>query len=64
MSLQLKEVKWVMAVNLFKMKCISSGKAAQFVGTDRVTFLLNLHHYDAAMIDLEEEELLSDIENA
>jgi predicted HTH domain antitoxin len=39
MSLQVKEVKWVMAVNLFKMKCISSGKAAQFVGTDRVTFL-------------------------
>jgi predicted HTH domain antitoxin len=53
-----------MVVNLFKIKCISSGKAAQFVGTDRITFLLNLHRYGAAMIDIEEEELLSDLENA
>jgi len=59
-----QEAKWAMAVKLFEMKRISSGKAAQLVGTDRVTFLLNLHHYGAAMIDLEEEELLSDLENA
>jgi len=59
-----QEAKWAMAVKLFEMKRISSGKAAQLVGTDRVTFLLNLHRYGAAMIDLEEEELLSDLENA
>ena len=58
------EAKWVIAVKLFEMKRISSGLAAQLVGTDRVSFLLNLHRYDASMIDLEEEELLSDIENA
>jgi len=59
-----QEAKWAMAVKLFEMKRISSGTAAQLVGMDRVTFLLNLHRYGAAMIDLEEEELLSDLENA
>jgi tetratricopeptide (TPR) repeat protein/predicted HTH domain antitoxin len=59
-----QEAKWAMAVKLFEMKRISSGIAAQLVGMDRVTFLLNLHRYGAAMIDLEEEELLSDLENA
>lgn len=59
-----QEAKWAMAVKLFEMKRISSGMAAQLVGTDRVSFLLNLHHYGVPMIDLEEEELLSDLENA
>jgi len=31
---------------------------------DRVTFLLTLHRFGVAMIDLEEEELLSDIDHA
>jgi len=31
---------------------------------DRVSFLLNLHRYGVAMIDLEEEELFSDLQNA
>lgn len=59
-----QEAKWAMAVKLFEMKRISSGMTAQLVGTDRVSFLLNLHHYGVPMIDLEEEELLSDLENA
>ena len=59
-----QDAKWAIAVKLFEMKRISSGVAAQLVGTDRVSFLLNLYRYGASMIDLEEEELLSDIENA
>jgi predicted HTH domain antitoxin len=55
------EAKWAMAAKLFEMKRISSGIAAQLVGIDRVSFLLNLHRYGVAMIDLEEEELLSDL---
>jgi predicted HTH domain antitoxin len=58
------EAKGAIAVKLFEMKRISSGIAAQLVGTDRASFLLNLHRYGVSMIDLEEEELLSDIENA
>ncbi|MFE1743823.1 UPF0175 family protein [Coleofasciculus sp. H7-2] len=59
-----QEAKMAMAVKLFEMKRISSGMAATLVGTDRVSFLLNLHRYRVAMIDLTEEELLSDLENA
>ncbi len=59
-----REAKWAMAAKLFEMKRISSGMAARLVGVDRVTFLLNLHRYGVAAIDLTEEELLSDLENA
>ncbi|MDZ8223160.1 MULTISPECIES: UPF0175 family protein [unclassified Nostoc] len=59
-----QEAKWAMAVKLFEMKRLSSGMAAALVDTDRVSFLLNLHHYRVAMIDLTEDELLADLENA
>jgi len=53
-----------MAVKLFEMKRLSSGMAAKLAGVDRVTFLLSLHQYGVPAIDLEEEELLSDVNNA
>ena len=59
-----QEAKMAMAVKLFDMKRLSSGIAAKLAGMDRVTFLLSLHCYGVAMIDLEEEELLADLDNA
>jgi predicted HTH domain antitoxin len=59
-----QEAKMAMAVKLFEMKRLSSGMAAKLAGMDRVPFLLSLHRYGVAMIDLDEEELLSDLENA
>ncbi len=59
-----KEAKMAMATKLFEMKRLSSGMAASLAGMDRVSFLLNLHRYGVSMIDLEEEELLSDVEHA
>lgn len=59
-----QEAKMAMAAKLFEMKRLSSGMAATLAGVDRVSFLMNLHRYGTAMIDLEEEELLSDLENA
>ena len=59
-----REAKMAMAVKLFEMKRLSSGIAAKIAGLDRVTFLLNLHRYGVAMIDLDEDDLLSDLENA
>jgi len=53
-----------MAVKLFEMKRLSSGMAASLAGLDRVSFLLNLHRFNVPMIDLEEDELLSDMQNA
>jgi predicted HTH domain antitoxin len=59
-----QEAKWAMAIKLFEMKRLSSGQAAALIGIDRVSFLLNLDRYGVAMLDLSEEELLSDMENA
>lgn len=59
-----QEAKMAMAVKLFEMKRLSSGMAAKLVGMDRVSFLLSLHHYGVPMIDLDEQELLSDAKNA
>ncbi|NJO65212.1 MAG: UPF0175 family protein, partial [Richelia sp. RM2_1_2] len=46
------------------MKRLSSGMAATLLGVDRVTFILKLSEYGVPLIDLSEEELLSDVENA
>ena len=58
------EAKMAMAVKLFEMKRLSSGQAAQLAGGERVAFLLNLHRFGVAMIDLSEEELRADVEHA
>ncbi len=59
-----EEAKMAMAVKLFEMKRLSSGMAAKLVGSSRVDFLLELHKFNVPMIDLEEDELLMDIQNA
>jgi predicted HTH domain antitoxin len=59
-----REAKMAMAVKLFEMKRLSSGQAAQLVGMDRVTFLLRLKEFGISAMNLEAEELLSDIRNA
>ena len=59
-----KEAKMAMAVKLFELKRISSGTAASLVNMDRVSFLLKLNEYNVNMIDIDEEELESDIKNA
>ena len=58
-----REARMALAVKLFEMKGLSSGMAAKIAGIDRVSFLLKLHEYGAAMINLDEEEINSDIEN-
>jgi predicted HTH domain antitoxin len=59
-----REAKMAMAVKLFEMKRVSSGMAAKLAGVDRVSFLLGLHRYGVAMIDLDESELQSDLDHA
>lgn len=58
------DAKMAMAVKLFEMGKLSSGMAAQLAGVDRVFFLLNLHLYDVNMIDMDTDELESDLKNA
>jgi predicted HTH domain antitoxin len=59
-----EEAKMAMAVKLFELKRISSGMAAEMAGMDRVSFFLELHRYGVEMINMEPEELASDLENA
>jgi predicted HTH domain antitoxin len=56
-----QEAKLAMAVKLFEMKRLSSGIASKLAGVDRVSFLLGLHRYGVAMIDLDQDELQSDL---
>ncbi len=59
-----REAKMAMAVKLFEMKRLSSGLAAQLVGMDRMSFLLELHRYGVVMVNLDERELETDQKNA
>jgi predicted HTH domain antitoxin len=59
-----REAKMAMAVKLYELKRLSSGVAAALAGMNRVTFLLSLHRLGTCMIDLDDEELASDVENA
>jgi predicted HTH domain antitoxin len=59
-----QEARWAMAVKLFELQRLSSGMAAALLGIDRVAFLSKLGDYGVPMIDLSEEELLSDMANA
>ncbi len=59
-----QEAKWAMAVKLYEMNRLSSGMAAALLGVERVTFLLKLSDYGVSMIDLTEQELISDLNNA
>lgn len=59
-----QEAKMAMAVKLFEMRRLSSGMAANLAGVDRMTFLLALHRFGVAMIDLTEDELAADLANA
>ena len=58
-----REAKMAMVVKLFELKRKSSGIAAEMVGMERVSFLLELRKYGVEMINMEPEELPSDFEN-
>ena len=59
-----QQAKMAMAAKLFEMGKLSSGMAANLIGIERVEFLLNLHHYNIPMINLDTAELDSDTKNA
>jgi len=59
-----REARMAMAAKLFEMKRLSSGMAAQLAQMERVEFLLNLHRYGVPVLDLDEDELQADIDNA
>lgn len=58
------EAKLAMAAKLYEMKRLSSGMAASLVGIDRLAFLAELQRFGVAVIDLDENELAADVDNA
>lgn len=59
-----RDARMAMAAKLFEMGRISSGAAAQMAGIGRAEFLLCLHRFGVAMIDLEPGDVAADATNA
>jgi len=59
-----KEAIKLLAVKLYEMGKLSSGRASELAGISRVTFLQSLERYDAPIFDLSKEELKRDYQNA
>ena len=59
-----KEATNVLAVKLYEMGKLSSGRAAEFAGVSRVSFLQSLGKYGAPIFDLTKEKLERDLKNA
>ncbi|MBS3963502.1 MAG: UPF0175 family protein [Methylomonas sp.] len=60
----LQEAKLGMAIKLYEMERLSSGMAASLIGMTRLEFLSELHRYRVPIIDLDENELMEDFNNA
>lgn len=59
-----QEARFLLAAKLYELGRLSSGKAAQLCGMDRVTFLLSLHRVGVAAINLDERDLEDDLRYA
>lgn len=59
-----REARMARAAKLFELKRVSSGVAARLAGVDRATFLLSLHQFGVAAIDLDDRELMDELRNA
>lgn len=51
------EVRLLLAVKLFELERLSSGRAAELAGMDRETFLLTLPRYGVPAVNWTDEEI-------
>jgi predicted HTH domain antitoxin len=59
-----REANRLLAVKLYEMGRLSSGRAAELAGMSRISFLQALSSYGAPIFDLSTQELESDFQNA
>jgi predicted HTH domain antitoxin len=59
-----REATKVLAVKLYEMGKLSSGRAAELAGISRISFLQLLAQFGAPIFDLTKEELKRDLQNA
>ncbi len=57
----LEEAKFLLAAKLFELGRLSSGRAGEMCGMDRVTFLLSLHRVGVAALDLDAHDAADDM---
>ena len=55
------EMRLALAAKLYETGRLSSGKAARLAGLDRTTLLLSLHGVGVRMVDLDAEEIESEL---
>lgn len=56
-----QELRFLAAAKLFELGRLSSGKAAELAGRDRVSFLYDLHRVGISAINLQEDEVDAEI---
>lgn len=59
-----REAQVLLAVKLFEMGKLTSGKAAELAGMPRVSFLYTLARYNVPAINLQAEEITHEVEAA
>jgi len=59
-----KEAAKMLAVKFYEMGKLSSGRAAEFAGMSRISFLQILSEFGGPIFDLTKEELERDFQNA
>jgi predicted HTH domain antitoxin len=59
-----REAQVLLAVKLFELGKLTSGKAAELAGMPRPTFLHTLSRYNVAAINLQAEEIEHEVEAA
>jgi len=57
-----QEARFLLALKLYELEKISSGKAAELAGMDRVSFLLRLGQYNISPFQMSMDEILEEAE--
>jgi predicted HTH domain antitoxin len=60
----IREAKYFLAIKLFELGRLSSGRAAALCGIPRVEFLLRAGHAGIALVDLQDAELDREFDDA
>lgn len=59
----IKKMKFFTAIELYRMKKLSMGKAAELAEINKVDFMLELGKYDIPAIDYDEDDFNEEIES-
>ena len=58
------DLKMYAAVGFYKERLMSTGVLAKMVGISRIKFINEMHKYGSGILDMTEEELQKELENA